>query len=142
MPSFTNVVSNLYTVGPVIEIMIAVGSAIEQALLAQGSPIPNPIRVLAMIDTGSTGTVVQRGLAAQLGLNPIGTTLISTPSSNAVQCFKYNVRLLLPNSIFFDGTAIDAPLLGQHIQCLIGRDVLAHCVFIYNGYANQFTLSL
>ena len=30
------------------------------------------VRVLAMIDTGATGTVISAGLAAQLGINPVG----------------------------------------------------------------------
>ena len=34
------------------------------------------------------------------------------------------------------------PLGGQHIQCLVGRDVLAHGVLTYIGYINQFTLGL
>ena len=37
--------------------------------------------------------------------------------------------------------AIEAPLGGQHIECLIGRDVLKHGVLTYIGYINQFTLS-
>lgn len=46
-----------------------------------------------------------------------------------------------PNNMVVDGTVIEAPLQGQHIQGLIGRDILAHGVLIYTGYANQFTLS-
>jgi hypothetical protein len=51
------------------------------------------------------------------------------------------VQMILPNQVVFDAKVIEAPLQGQHIQCLIGRDVLAHGVLIYIGYANQFSLS-
>jgi hypothetical protein len=37
--------------------------------------------------------------------------------------------------------ATEAPLQGQHIQCLIGRDVLKNAVLIYTGHDNSFTLS-
>lgn len=94
-----------------------------------------------MIDTGATGSVIQRGLAARLGLNPIGVSYINTPSSMNVACHEYLVRLVLPNNVLFETTVIEAPLQGQHIQCLIGRDVLAHGVFVYLGYVNLFSLS-
>jgi len=51
------------------------------------------------------------------------------------------VRLLFPNRVVVETTAIAAPLQGQHIQCLIGRDVLKHGVFVYIGYTDTFTLS-
>ena len=38
-------------------------------------------------------------------------------------------------------TILEVPLQGRHIQCLIGRDVLARGVFIYIGYGNFFSLS-
>ena len=102
---------------------------------------PAPLRVSAMIDTGATGTVIQQGLPAQLGLQPIGVTYINTPSSTNVPCHEYLVRLIFPNNVLAETTMIEAPLQGQHIQCLVGRDVLAHAVFVYIGYGNLFSLS-
>jgi len=94
-----------------------------------------------MIDTGASGSVIQRGLATQLALNPIGLTYISTPSSTNVACYEYAVRLVFPNNVFVEATVLEAPLQGQNIQCLIGRDVLAHSVLVYIGYGNLFSLS-
>lgn len=94
-----------------------------------------------MIDTGASASVMCEGVAAQLGLNPIGVAYISTPSSANVPCYRYLVRLVFPNKVVFDTTVLEAPLLGQHIQCLIGRDVLAHGVLVYIGYGNLFSLS-
>jgi hypothetical protein len=37
--------------------------------------------------------------------------------------------------------AYEPPLKGQHIECLIGRDVLSSAVFVYTGINNSFTLS-
>ncbi len=75
-----------------------------------------------MIDTGATGSVIQNGLAAQLGLKPA-------------------VRLLFPNNVTFETTVIETPLQGQQIRCLIGRDVLSQGVLVYIGYSNLFSLS-
>lgn len=141
MPSFTTQVPNLQGVGPIVEVRLAVGSAIEDILRRSGQSIPTPVSALAMIDTGATGTVLREDIPKQLGLSPVGTILISTPSSTNVRCYKYLVRLLFPNNVVVETTMIGAPLQGQHIQCLIGRDVLRHGVFIYIGYINTFTLS-
>lgn len=85
MPSFTQRISNLQQVGPVIEVILTPSIAFLQAMKISPSAT-KAIKVLAMIDT-------------------------------------------------------EAPLKGQHIQCLVGRDVLQHGVFIYTGYDNSFTLS-
>lgn len=141
MPSFTSQVPNLQAVGPIVELRIAVGAAVESVLRKAGNPVPAPIAAVAMIDTGATGSVIRQGLAAQLGLNPVGVTYINTPSSTNVPCYEYLVRLLFPNNLLVETTVLEAPLQGQHIQCLIGRDVLAHGVFVYIGYGNLFSLS-
>jgi len=94
-----------------------------------------------MIDTGASGTVLQEGVPKQLGLQPVGVVSINTPSSTNVSSYEYLVRLVFPNNVVVETTAIEAPLQGQHIQCLIGRDTLAHGVLVYIGYANTFSLS-
>jgi hypothetical protein len=94
-----------------------------------------------MIDTGATKSVIQQGIAIQLGLKPVSVTSITTPSSTNVLCPEYLVRLVFPNNVLYEGTVIEAPLQGQSVQCLIGRDVLSHAVFVYIGYRNLFSLS-
>ena len=141
MPCFTTQVPNLQSVGPIVEIQIAVGTPIQTVLAAAQTPIPQPVRAVAMTDTGATGTVVRQGLLAPLSLNPVGLTHINTPSSTNLPCYEYAVRLLFPTNVLVDCTVIEAPLQGQHIQCLIGRDILAHGVLVYIGYSNLFSLS-
>jgi len=124
-----------------VDLQIAVGAAAEAVIRRSGSAPPTPLPVAAMIDTGATGRVIQQGLPAQLGLQPVGVTLINTPSSTNVPCPEYLIRLIFPNNVLVETTILEAPLQGQHIQCLIGRDVLAHGVFVYIGYGNLFSLS-
>jgi len=141
MPSFTAQVPNLMASGPVVQINLAVGTILEELLKKADQNIPSPVQVTAMIDTGATRTVVHDDIVNQLNLNPVGTALITTVSSTNIQCYEYLVRLLFPNNVIVETVAIAAPLRGQNIQCLIGRDVLQHGVFIYTGYINAFTLS-
>ena len=141
MPSFTTQVPNLREAGPIVEVGLTIGTAVEDVLRKNGKPIPPPIKVTTMIDTGATGTVVNEDIVKRLDLYPIGTTLISTPSCADFRCYEYLCRILFPNNVLVETVVIAAPLLGQHIQCLIGRDILQHGVLIYTGYINQFTLS-
>jgi hypothetical protein len=65
----------------------------------------------------------------------------ATPTQTDLRCYLYPVRLIFPDGSDFEVLAAEMPLSGQTIGCLIGRDVLARCVFTYDGPANQFSLS-
>ena len=141
MPSFTTQLPNLQAMGPLGGDAQWVGTPVEEELKKADRKIPEPVAARGMIDTGATGSVIQPAIARQLGLQPVGVVSISTPSSENVPCLQYLVRLIFPNNVIVEALAIEAPLRGQHIQALVGRDVLAHGVFVYTGYINQFTLS-
>ena len=63
MPSFTAQVPNLQTVGPVVELRLSIGTAVESTLKASGPSVPPPIPALGMIDTGATSSVMREGFA-------------------------------------------------------------------------------
>lgn len=73
MPSFTAEVPNLQGAGPVVDLQISIGTAAEEALARAGQSVPESIPITALIDTGASGSVIQRGLPDQLGLKPVGT---------------------------------------------------------------------
>ena len=142
MPSFTHRIQNLQQVGPVIDITL-MPSVIYLQKINISPTAANTVRVLAMIDTGASGTVVKEGILSKLGINPVGTTSINTPSSTGVTCNQFDVQIVFQNNnVNIQSIVItEAPLQGQHIQCLIGRDILQYGVLIYTGYDNSFTLS-
>jgi len=141
MASFTHRIPNLQQVGPVIEVVLTPSVPFMQVMGISPSAT-KAVRILAMIDTGATGTVISKGLASTLDINPVGTTLINTPSHTNVNCYQYDVQLVFPNNVNIATIVVtEASLQGQHIQCLIGRDILKYGVLIYNGYDNSFTLS-
>ena len=65
---------------------------------------------------------------------------INTPSSIGVLCDQYAARLIFPNNVVGEAVVIEAPLEGQHVQGLVGRDILSEAVLVYIGYTNQFTM--
>ena len=83
--------------GPVVEFQLAPGTG-ARSVREAAARAP----VLGLIDTGATGTVIQAGLAARLGLNPVGVAHIDTPTSVNFECYRYLVRLVLPNDIVLE----------------------------------------
>ena len=141
MPSFASTIPDLQAAGPVVELKLAVGPEVEAAIQAEGQRAGPPIPAVAMIDTGASVSVVREGLPSQLGLHPIGVSNVSTPSSTNIPCYRYLLRLMFPNQVVIEAMVLELPLRGQHIQCLIGRDVLARAVFVYIGHEGLFSLS-
>lgn len=141
MPSFTSQVPDLQDAGPIVEAHIDATDEEKASIAASGREAHGPVGMLAVVDTGASNTVIQVGLAQSLGLEPVGTRLMNTPSSADFECLEYNVRIVLPNDVGFQLPVLEAPLEDQNIQCMIGRDILAQAVLVYIGYNNQFTLS-
>ena len=142
MPSFTTAVADLRTLGPVFEALVAVPEQVEAVLRSTGRRVPQPVRVSALIDTGASQSVIQAGLAEQLGLPPVGMAAIHTASTADVPCALYDVRLALPSNVVVGLVAVETSLAGQSIQVLIGRDVLQQGVLVYVGYTGTFTFSI
>jgi hypothetical protein len=114
----------------------------------EGGAVPDPITVAALIDTGASSSVIQCGLAQRVALHPVATQRLSTPSSENVLCDQSMLRLTfyptggILMSVYFDAVFTEAPLKGQNIQCLLGRDFLAHAVLTYTGPTNSFVLCM
>jgi hypothetical protein len=138
----------LRAVGPVIDVQISPTAPVIKAMRNAGVAVPLPIKLSALIDTGTSRSVIQSGLAQKLGLSPVGTRLVNTPSSHDFRCDRYLLRLVFSPTaglivpVAFDASFIEAPLKGMSIQCLLGRDFLANAVLTYVGPTNSFVLSL
>lgn len=145
MPSFTGTVSNLVDVGPLIEILISPSRSFLEALRISDptATVASPLRATALIDTGASGTVVNPRVISALALSAIGSVPIHTPSTiQPVDCEQFHVDVSFSNVVSFaNAVVICAPLGGQAIDCLIGRDLLQTGVLTYIGYLNQFTIS-
>ena len=142
MPSFTSQIPDMKRVGPICTVKIGLSSIAADVLSAKGEPVPAPIDATALIDTGASGTCIKPEIVKNLGLVPRGVVQIATPSSKAHPCNVFDVSLHFPHGVVVSTLqVIEAPLEGQNIQCLIGRDVLCQGILIYSGYTNTFSLS-
>jgi hypothetical protein len=106
------------------------------------------LQIRALIDTGASSTCVVAGVLQPLGLAPTGTIPMTTPSSgpNPVICNQYDAGVFLMHPTLTLGLdampIIECQPLGGTIQALLGRDFLVHCLFVYDGQSQRFTIGL
>jgi predicted aspartyl protease len=137
--------------GPTIDVAIGVSIHRASALRANNQNPPQPVIARALIDTGASGTVIDRSLSALLGLVPTGTVSVHTPSTQGVPytCNQYDISLSFVqptpqsahHSIAMTMAVIETDFAGQNIRALIGRDVLSRCLLFYHGHTGKLTIS-
>ena len=133
--------------GPIVDLLVGVSIPRAEALQRADQAVPNAVRIRGLVDTGASGTCVDPSCIRALDLSPTGQTAIHTPSTGETAhiCSQYDISLvLLHPRLKFTIQAlpvIEASLSLQGIQALLGRDVLARCLFVYDGAAGIFTLA-
>ena len=113
-------------------------------LAQKGQPIPAPIPGQALLDTGASISAIDSNAVVNLGINPIGVTSVYT-SGGVVQQNIYPIRFVFPaiGMLTIDFNAvIGSDLQPQGIIALVGRDVLSHCLLVYNGPAGMCSVSI
>src|SRR5947207_15714483 len=97
--------------------------------------VASPLSVSALVDTGAASTVITPETASLLRLRTVGATYVHTPTTlEAVLCRQFHVNIYFSQDFAIeDILAIEAPLTGQPIQSLLGRDVLGRGVLTYSG---------
>ena len=78
MPHFTVMIG---PDGSAIDLAVAVSWAWQRRLATQGSPVPSPTTVRALIDTGSDLSVVHPQILQQFGVQATGSVRIRRPGA-------------------------------------------------------------
>lgn len=106
---------------------------------------PSAVPRLALIDTGTTTTIITPQVVQELGLQPTGRMrgLVGTMQSGPVD--TYCITLVLPMhgdaGVFPALEVLEAPLEDGPIQVLLGLDILCRGVFTMSC-DGHFTFSL
>jgi predicted aspartyl protease len=135
--------------GPVIDLSVRVSRSLAHAPIAQGQAAPSPRTIRALIDTGADRTAIHPSVLASISSPPAGTILVRRPGSSGgfTRVNLHDVRLALGGvpaskvrAVWFDVEIAAVAPAAPHLLALIGRDMLAHCRFLYDGPNGEFTL--
>jgi hypothetical protein len=139
--------------GPMIEVLVGLATADVQTLLASGRPVPPPVRATAVIDTGAETTAFDPVALSALrtaGIPPARILTTHAPALGGTRpASEYAISLTVvhpsgtsrANLTLRALTILEVPLGVLGYQALIGRDVLARCLLIYDSPAGTFTLA-
>jgi hypothetical protein len=136
--------------GLVLTAVIGVSQPRQSALAAANQPVPSAARVEALVDTGASHSCVDPSVLSQLNLSPTGQTRINTPSTGGQPALvdQYDVSLLIltaPNQqpLYRPAMPVVASelVVQQGFHVLLGRDVLRHCLLVYDGLTGLFSLA-
>ena len=127
--------------GPVIQVTVALAASFAQGLQQIGQTVPAPISGWALVDTGASDTCIDADGAQQMGLPAIDVVTMASASHVATPQNVYPIRIEFAGvPIVVDAPrAIGANLASQGLLLLMGRDLLQHCTFTYNGLAGCIT---
>ncbi|OGX26522.1 MAG: hypothetical protein A3D10_01415 [Omnitrophica WOR_2 bacterium RIFCSPHIGHO2_02_FULL_48_11] len=139
--SFTLKLPHLRENGPTCQIVLKPSDPAIEELRLEKKDVPT-IRVSALIDTGASTTAISQKVIKKLRLVARGTTKVYTSNKDSEIRNEYDVALEFDTDAYIRILRVlDANLEDHSIDCLIGRDVLAHGTLIYNGPEKQITLS-
>jgi hypothetical protein len=133
--------------GPALQILVGVDGNRTTALHQAGSPIPRPLQVRALIDTGSDVTAVAPTILQQVGTPLLrGAPTLTAGGTVPVRLFEVSLNVFGPagaaGPMFVKPTLVVTELAAAlpNIEVLIGQDVLAECLFLLDGPRGHFLL--
>ncbi|MBX9584105.1 MAG: hypothetical protein K2X87_27715 [Gemmataceae bacterium] len=138
-----------------VRVRVALDRPTVLRLRQAGQAIPQPVDVDALIDPGAERTCVDPAVVARVGLplyafnfsSAPGTAQPVVPALGGVGTHTAGVTILHPTGVASQGLVVPElvvrtlPLRSLGLDALIGRDILARCVFGYDGPAGAATLA-
>ncbi len=128
----------LQRMGALVQVMITYPTIIAETFQKQNQQIP-AITVQALIDTGASSTVISPKVASALNLKQTGTQKVSSVQDEQERPVYFG-RVNFPWGMGMDAPLVECPIRGDYFECLIGRDVLQHWHFSYNGPDGSYVI--
>jgi predicted aspartyl protease len=135
--------------GPVIDLGIWIGRAAAHAQVARGQTVAPFQTVRALIDTGADCTAIHPNALALIGSAPAGTISVRRAGFTVtfLRVDVHEVRLAFGGvstsalrATWVEIAAAAVAPANPSILALIGRDMLAHCQFVYDGFNGELLL--
>lgn len=147
--------------GPLVLAAWHAPEPLQDALAREGKRVPEPVEGALLLDTGATATCISEHAAERLSLPTVGlrrTHGAGGTSSNPVVLATLMISIAdreTSRTLAFTGPAVVVPGLersshdwglairGESVSLigLLGRDILRHTTFQYNGKEGKLTLT-
>jgi hypothetical protein len=134
--------------GAVVPVRVGVSENRRKRLASAGFPVPAEIPLLLQLDTGSHLTGFPTAVFRALQITPFDEIPISTPSTKpgeVCMAFQYDVSITLDapdgTRVFPSVHAIASDDFSGPVNGILGRDVLDHCHFVFDGPSKTFRLT-
>jgi len=114
-----------------------------EAYRAQNLPVPNPITIPALVDTGASHLALDNKVIQPLNLSKRGTTTCDTAAGRRI-ANVYAVSLAFPGTSLQSYPllrATEVSLTNQPFKCLIGRETMKNWHLHYNGQSGSISIS-
>ncbi|MEZ5337628.1 MAG: hypothetical protein R3F46_05130 [bacterium] len=129
-------------------VVINVSFGIPGSLLQYHDPADQDaattLKAVALVDTGASHSIIRGGLLDPLCLTAIGKARVAGFAA-PVDCAIFNLLLCIPQDATHYSRQISVLEMedwqDSRIDCILGRDILASAVLVYNGAADSFSLS-
>jgi len=130
--------------GAFVRVRFGVGQEEERVRRERGIPVPEPLELVALVDTGASLSVLPSGTFGRLGILPAGTATIQVADGERRE------RPSSPGRLHFRGQggevavpthAVEAPHPGRY-GATIGRDALVLGRLSYDGREGVVALTL
>lgn len=131
----------------IVDVLVSASRRRQGLLRRNGFPVPEPVHVRALLDTGSTMSGFAPRLFAALDLTPVSTVGVVTPSTpahapHATDLYDVSFALVANGAAHPFGdvrvTAADCWHPDEGIEALLGMDVLGRCTFQLFGRERCF----
>jgi hypothetical protein len=132
--------------GAVVEVVVQLSGTEKTRRQQLGEPVPVPQAVKAQLDTGASRSVVHLGiLQGDLRLARIDVEKFNELAGGETQreIFLVDLSILVNgcNGSWGPTRVAGGDLTNYGFKAVIGRDLLAGCVLVYDGKTNSFSLS-
>ena len=131
---------------PLIDVDIGVAQARAEQLIKAKWPVPPLVRARLLIDSGASSTNIDSKIILALAIPPRGITQIHTPSTgvtpHSASLFDISLQVSVPpQTMRFPALlTVGSDFSASGIDGLLGRDVLANALWVYDGVAKRYSL--
>jgi hypothetical protein len=132
----------------VVELYLSRGTTYAELMSEDRESPPAALLVRALVDTGASRTQVDLSRLEQIGVIEVGEVEVFTASSGESPELQQEYFIDVSQAGDLPGTLVkdlrvvgSAKLGGLRVDMLLGRDVLDHCLLVFDGRNRRFSLS-